>query len=137
EETKALAQQLRSLGTRQGSGKRYYLLRHEEEQQNLPPVYTVTAEMISPELEYNMNRRELTQKAVRLAGAALFLPDGPIMADLLERFLRAVEQPSTIDERTLSYLEKLIGRYWQDRHAATLASEYLLSYVLDHFKKVI
>jgi DNA-binding SARP family transcriptional activator len=127
EETKALAQQLRSLGTRQGSGKRYYL----------PPAYTVTAEMISPELEYNMNRRELTQKAVRLAGAALFLPDGPIMADLLERFLRAVEQPSTIDERTLSYLEKLIERYWQDRHAATLASEYLLSYVLDHFKKVI
>jgi DNA-binding SARP family transcriptional activator len=62
---------------------------------------------------------------------------GFIGAELLDRFYRAVEKPSTLDDATLNYLHRRTGSYWHDRNDAVLASRDLLNYVLDDYRRVI
>lgn len=87
----------------------------------------------------DMDRRDFFREsfnATRIAsGVALFSATGT-SDELLERFLRAIQKPSTIDIPTLNYLEKRTTTYWQDRHTAVLASNDLLGYVLEHFHRV-
>ena len=86
----------------------------------------------TPEWEKTVNRREFGQRVLQF-GSGAFLA---YHADLLERFTRALKNPSTIDERMLSYLERRTEDYWRDRHGAVLASDNLLDYVFEHFQKV-
>ncbi len=85
--------------------------------------------------EVSMNRRDFTHGALRAASVTLFAPDD-LKIELLNRFFRALAKPSTLDERTLNYLEKRTENYWQDHYNAALVSYDLLSYVQEHFKKV-
>jgi tetratricopeptide (TPR) repeat protein len=79
-----------------------------------------------------VNRREFGQRAFQI-GSGAFLASH---VELLERFAQALKNPSTIDERMLSYLERRTEDYWRDRHGAVLASNNLLDYVIEHFQKV-
>lgn len=82
-----------------------------------------------------MNRRDFTDKALRVASVAL-VASNDLKTELLDRFLRALARPSTLDERTLSYLEKHTENYWRDHYNAALVSYDLLGYVQEHFQKV-
>jgi tetratricopeptide (TPR) repeat protein len=81
----------------------------------------------------SVKRRDFIHKGFRAASVTLLAPYDP---ELLDRFLRALERPSTLDERTLSYLEKRTENYWRDHYNAALISYDLLDYVQEHFKKV-
>jgi len=85
-----------------------------------------------------VDRRDFFRVTGRVAvtGAAFLASHDMLGAELLDRLYRALEKPSTVDGRMLTYLERRTGEYWQDRHSATLASSDLLGYVLDHFQKV-
>ena len=94
---------------------------------------TTTLEHVHPgELEEIVNRREFGQRAWRLGSGAFFAYHG----ELLERFLRALKKPSTIDGTMLTYLEKRTEDYWYDRHTVSLTSHHLIEYVVEHFQKV-
>jgi tetratricopeptide (TPR) repeat protein len=84
------------------------------------------------EIEELVNRREFGQRARRFGSAAFFAYQG----ELLERFLRALKKPSTVDGSMLSYLERHTEDYWYDRHTVALASHHLIEYVVEHFQKV-
>ena len=88
------------------------------------------------EAEDTVNRRDFTRKALSIATTA-FLTDDVLNAELLERFNRALKKPTTVDERFLTYLEMRTGNYWGDRQSAVLASSDLLSYVMEHFEKIL
>lgn len=83
-----------------------------------------------------VNRREFFQEGLR-TGATILTSYNLMNNELLDRFLRALKKPSTIDERILNYFELRTDSYWRDRHSAALASGDLLSYVLEHFQKII
>jgi hypothetical protein len=83
-----------------------------------------------------VKRREFFQEGVR-AGVTIFTSYDLFNEELLDRFLTALKRPSTIDERTLNYFELRTDGYWQDRYSAALASNQLLSYVLEHLQKLI
>jgi transcriptional regulator with XRE-family HTH domain/tetratricopeptide (TPR) repeat protein len=94
---------------------------------------TTTLEHRHPgEIEEIVNRREFGQRAWRIGSAAFFAYHG----ELLERFLRALKKPSTVDGTMLIYLERHTENYWYDRHTVALASHHLIEYVLEHFLKV-
>jgi len=84
-----------------------------------------------------VKRREFFQEGLRIVGVTALTPNDLINSELVERFLRALKKPSTIDERTLHYFELRTETYWQDRHSAALASSDLLSYVIEHLQKVM
>src|SRR5713226_8843750 len=83
-----------------------------------------------------VKRREFFQEGLH-AGAVILTSYDLVNNELLDRFLRALKKPATIDERTLNYFELRTEGYWQDRHSAALPSDDLLSYVIEHFQKVI
>ena len=83
-----------------------------------------------------VKRREFFQEGLR-TGAAILTSYDLLNNELLDRFFRALQKPSTIDERTLRYFELRTEGYWQDRHSAALASSDLLSYAIEHLQKVI
>lgn len=83
----------------------------------------------------SINRRDFTHGALRVASVTLFAPND-LKAELLDRFLRALAKPSTLDERTVSYLEKRTEHFWRDHYNAALVSYDLLDYVQEHFQKV-
>lgn len=93
-----------------------------------PPTAPLSGEAV--------DRREFVQEGLR-TGAAILTSYGLVNAELLDRLSRALKKPSTIDERTLTYLERRTEGYWQDRHRAALASSDLLSYVFEHLQKVV
>jgi transcriptional regulator with XRE-family HTH domain/tetratricopeptide (TPR) repeat protein len=94
---------------------------------------TTTLEQRHPrEIEEIVNRREFGQRAWRLGSTAFLAYHG----ELLERFLRALRKPSTVDGPMLIYLERRTEDYWYDRHTVALASHHLIEYVLEHFQKV-
>jgi tetratricopeptide (TPR) repeat protein len=83
-----------------------------------------------------VNRRDFSQKALGIATTTLIASDALIDSELLDRFHRALKKPTTIDMTTLSYLRKRTGSYYQDRHDASIASFDVLTYAVDHFRKV-
>ena len=89
------------------------------------------------ERENTVNRRDFNRKALGVAAGAFVSPDDLLNTELLDRFHRALKKPSTIDGRFLDYLEIRTANYWQDRHGAALASSDLLSYVVEHFEKIL
>lgn len=97
---------------------------------------TTLAQEYPRETEGTVKRREFFQEGLR-TGAAILTSYDLINNELLDRFLKALKKPSTIDERTLNYFELRTEGYWQDRHSAALASSDLLSYVLEHLQRVI
>src|ERR1051326_2799720 len=61
----------------------------------------------------DVDRRDFLQ-TVGIAGARFLLPSQQqIRPDLVERFLKALKQPSTIDETTLNHFETLAQSSWQ------------------------
>lgn len=136
-ETQALEQHLRSEGITRASVHRHVLFQQEEmgrsvseSADTLPtqdyedtPIPTMGSESEA------VNRRDFLRETGQVAIGALG-------AELLERFQRALEKPSTLDTRMLTYIERQTGESWQDRHGARLASSDLLGYVLDHFRKI-
>jgi transcriptional regulator with XRE-family HTH domain len=91
----------------------------------------------SGEIEHIVKRREFIQEGLRFAGTTALTPYNLITDELVDRFVQALKKPSSIDERTLQYLELRTESYWQDRHRAALASHDLLSYVIEHLQKVL
>jgi transcriptional regulator with XRE-family HTH domain len=89
------------------------------------------------EIEDIVNRRDFNRKALSVATAAFLAPADALNTELLDRFKRALQRPTTIDERFLSYLETRTENYWRDRQSATLASSDLLHYVSEHFEKIV
>jgi transcriptional regulator with XRE-family HTH domain len=85
--------------------------------------------------ENSMNRRDFTRGVLQIASTA-FLAHEVLNDELLERFFRALEKPSTIDENFLRYLEMHSKNYWRDHYYAIVTSGDLLSYSKDHFKKI-
>lgn len=83
----------------------------------------------------SMKRRNFIHGGLRAASLTL-LASHDVNTELLSRFLRALERPSTIDDRTLSYLEKRTEHYWQDHYNAALVSYDLLGYVEEHFERL-
>lgn len=84
-----------------------------------------------------VKRREFLQEAGRATISTVLFTSDTFTTELLERFHRALKRPTTIDERMLTYLERRTGGYWQDRHSATLSSDDLLEFVLEHFQKIV
>lgn len=90
------------------------------------------------ESDETVKRRDFLREAgQRAIAGTFFLTSHEIFNDeLLVRFQRALEKPSTLDEKMLAYLEHRTGAYWQDRHGGTLSSYNLLEFVTDHFRKI-
>jgi DNA-binding SARP family transcriptional activator len=57
--------------------------------------------------------------------------------ELLDRFIRAMKKPSTINETTCRYIEARTDGYWKDHYDAIFAPSDLLSDALGQFQKVI
>ncbi len=79
-----------------------------------------------------VNRREFGRRMLRF-GSAAFLA---YQAELLERFTRALKNPSTIDEKMLNYIERRTENSWYDRHTVALPSHDLFDYVSEDFENV-
>ena len=90
----------------------------------------------SSQIEDTVNRRDFNRKALRVATAAFVAPDDLLNSELLDRFSKALKK-SFIDKRFLGYLETRTESYWRDRQSASLASSDLLSYVIEHFEKIL
>lgn len=94
----------------------------------------------SSEEEMNVDRKQFLHTMTQAVGATLLSPDDLLLSELVElseRFIRAIKRPSTVNEKMLLYVEKRTDAYWQDRLSAALASGDLLSYVKDHFQKIL
>lgn len=110
---------------------------HPEEHGIIDDSRTNTSGQERPSgIEDTVKRRAFFQEGLR-TGAAILTSYDLINNELVDRFLRALRKPSTIDERTLNYFELRTEGYWQDRHSAALASSDLLTYVIEHLQKVI
>jgi tetratricopeptide (TPR) repeat protein len=83
-----------------------------------------------------VKRRDFNRKVLGVAATTFVASDALIDSDLLDRFNRALKKPSTLDATTLSYFRKCTENYYQDRHDANAASFDVLTYALDHFRKV-
>jgi tetratricopeptide (TPR) repeat protein len=80
---------------------------------------------------------QLRRKILKETGVALLASqDLEFGAELSERLARALARTSFIEAKTLSYLEKRIGNYWQDRNDVVLPASALVFYVLDDLRKV-
>lgn len=90
----------------------------------------------------DMDRRSFFRESIEVAktatSIALFMPDASDTTDdIVNRFIKALRKPSTVDTSTLSYFERCTATYWQDRHGALLPSDELLSYALEHFNRAV
>lgn len=83
-----------------------------------------------------MDRRGFLSESLKAAGATLVASKSPLEGELLERFMRALQKPSSTDQATLQWLSRRSDGYWQDRNDAIITSRDLVSYVLDDFSKV-
>ena len=88
------------------------------------------------ETEAIVNRRDFNRKVLGIAATTLIASDALTETELLDRFHRALKKPTTIDMTTLHYLRKRTGSYYQDRHDVNVVSFDVLTYALDHFRKV-
>lgn len=87
-----------------------------------------------------MDRQQFLHGVGKIVGATLLMPPsvlGPLDQEILSRFQRALKKPTTVDENFLRYLAKRTEDYWQDRHSAALPAQELLSYVREHFQKIL
>lgn len=88
--------------------------------------------------DMDRSRRKFLEETPSIIGTVILIPSYDLLnSPLLERLSRALTKPSSIDEKTLRYLEQRTGSYWRDRNDAVLASYDLLSYVLEHLQKVL
>ena len=82
-------------------------------------------------------RRQLVGQVLTGTGATILAASHPVLsAELAERLTRALNKPSSLDEKTLLYLQKRIDTYWQDRNTVALPSYNLLPYVLEDLQKL-
>ncbi len=95
------------------------------------------SQSLTPEAQSTLNRQDFLRGAVRVASTLLLTSNDLFITELLERCTRALKKPSTIDTSLLVYIERRTAVHWQDRHGALLSSHDLLSYVLEHFQKVV
>lgn len=85
----------------------------------------------------NPLRRQIVGHALKGAGAAIIASHNIALgSEIAERLTKALTRPSSIDEKTLLYLEKRIEHYWQDRNSVALPAWDLLSYVLADLQKM-
>jgi len=86
-----------------------------------------------------VKRRDFFRETGRvIVGGAAFLASRDILSDeLLDRFHRALEKPSTVDTRMLTYLQTHAEGYWRDHYHASLVSSDLLDYVREHFQRIV
>ena len=89
------------------------------------------------EIEDIVNRRDFNRRALHVATAAFLAPADVLHVELLDRFKRALQRPTTIDTRFLNFLETRTENYWRDRQSATLASSDLHHYVSEHLEKIV
>ncbi len=69
--------------------------------------------------------------------SALLPPTLGSTDELLDRFIRALKKPSTMNETTCRYIEARTDAYWKDHYDAIFAPSDLLSDALGQFQKVI
>ncbi len=110
---------------------------HKSNYNNQPQLIIPVSQSSILEAGSTLNRQDFLHGVVRVAGTALFASNDLLIAELLERCTRALKKPSTIDESLLVYIERRTATHWQERHGAVLSSYDLLSYVLEHFQRVV
>ena len=71
------------------------------------------------------------------ASIALRPPTLSSTDELLDRFIRAMKKPSTMNETTCRYIETRTDRYWKDHYDALFAPSDLLSDALGQLQNVI
>lgn len=102
----------------------------------------VTGSILSVANEQGRNttdqlRRQIIQQTLRGTGVAVLASHHTaISSDIVERLTQALTRPSTIDEKTLHYLERRIEAYWQDRNDVALPVWDLLPYVIEDLQKI-
>lgn len=84
-------------------------------------------------------RRQISQQVFNLVGATFIGPQAmPLMIDnIAERLSQTLNKPSTIDSKTLFYLERRVGNYWRDRNDMVLPAQDLLPYIMEDLQKFI
>lgn len=91
------------------------------------------------ESDEGVNRRKAIQeigKIVGTAGSLLMMPQTLLYVDDLERLVRALTKPSSIDNETLRGLKRTTENYWQLRLHGDIASPGLLAAVLGHYRLI-
>jgi DNA-binding XRE family transcriptional regulator len=89
------------------------------------------------ESQEDVNRRKAIQEIGKFVGAtsAFFvLPQTLLNADELERLIRTLTKPSSIDKETLCGLKSTTGNYWRLRVHGGIASPNLLDAVLGLYR---
>jgi DNA-binding SARP family transcriptional activator len=82
-------------------------------------------------------RRQLLVQTLKGTGVAIFASqDIALHSEIAERLAQALTRPSSIDEKTLVYLERRVETYWQDRNDVALPAWNLLPYVIEDLQKI-
>ncbi|HEU5376914.1 MAG TPA: BTAD domain-containing putative transcriptional regulator [Ktedonobacteraceae bacterium] len=95
---------------------------------------TIMEETCLPERDF----MDQLRRQILLGSSVAFLASQDLKfgVELTERLARALTRSSFIEEKTLSYLERRIGNYWQDRNDVSLPASVLVSYVLEDLQKM-
>src|SRR5262249_48622815 len=100
---------------------------------------SVYPQVVIPQLnetgDIGMDRRDFLRTSLAAGAVLSTVTTNPSGVDVLDRFLKALRKPSSINATTLEYLEKRTASYWQDRHGAVVSSHDLLGYVLEDFQR--
>ena len=82
-------------------------------------------------------RRQILVQTLKGTGVAIFASQDTVFhSEIAERLAQALTRPSSIDEKTLLYLERRVETYWQDRNDVALSAWNLLPYVIEDLQKI-